>query len=45
MKKLILFLLLSVSSIADDLIWDDPNPAGTVKSFTIWKEVDLGVWE
>lgn len=45
MKKLILFLLFSISSLADDLIWDDPNPAGVVKSFTIWKEVDLGVWE
>lgn len=45
MKKLILFLLLAISTRADDLIWDDPNPAGTVKSFTIWKEVDLGVWE
>jgi len=45
MKKLILFLMIGVSAIADDLIWDDPNPVGSVKSFTVWKEVDLGVWE
>jgi hypothetical protein len=43
-KNILLFLLMSVSGFADDLVWDDPNPGGVVRSFTVWKEGDLGVW-
>ncbi len=46
MKKLLLIALLTVMpAFADDLVWDDSNPAGKVKQFNIWKEIDLGAWE
>jgi len=44
MKKILLSLLLATSTLADDLVWDDANPLGKVKTFNIWREVDLGVW-
>jgi len=44
MKKILLSLLLATSAFADDLVWKDSNPAGKVKSFYIYREVDLGAW-
>jgi len=44
MKKILLFILCSISLCADDLVWDDANPPGKVKQFDIWRESDLGVW-
>jgi len=40
----ILFLLGCIAARADDLVWDDGNPPGKVKSFNVYKETDLGAW-
>jgi hypothetical protein len=40
----ILFLLACVAARADDLVWDDGNPAGKVKQFNVYRETDLGAW-
>ena len=46
MKKLLwlIALLLPLSALTDDLVWNDSNPPGKVKQFNIYKETDLGAW-
>lgn len=45
MKKLTLcFVLLAFAAKSADLTWDDPNPAGVVKAFRVWREEAAGSW-
>lgn len=44
-RVILLAVLLALAAPAADLVWDDPNPPGTVASFKVWREEAPGVWE
>lgn len=41
---LIAAITCAVAARAATLLWDDPNPAGTVAAFRVWRELSPGQW-
>jgi len=46
MKKLLSLLLACMSFVATsaDLVWDDPNPAGAVSAYKVWRQTAPNTW-
>jgi hypothetical protein len=42
--RYLLFALLALRTTAADLVWDDPNPQGTVSKYKVWAANSSDIW-
>ncbi len=42
--RYLLFALLAFKATAADLVWDDPNPQGTVAKYKVWTANSSDIW-